>query len=169
MVGDNYGLGSKRTEELQAACERIQAKECLVLDLDELQDNPKLWWKKDAIIPVVKSWVSTWKADAIITFDHDGVSGHINHRAVSKAITYVSCLLRKSTDNLQRTRCSKRCIPTDIYAKDCAHFLPTTEIYWHSRSSFYMSQVLLPYSSSYFVSIWRFVFIRSRKLERIRG
>jgi len=38
------------------------------------------------IVPIVKSWVSNWKADAVITFDHGGISGHINHRAVSTAI-----------------------------------------------------------------------------------
>jgi N-acetylglucosaminylphosphatidylinositol deacetylase len=62
------------------------AKECVVLDREELKDSPKLWWKKDVILPVVKSWISNWKADAVITFDHGGISGHINHRSVSAAI-----------------------------------------------------------------------------------
>ena len=73
----------------KSRCKRMNAKECMVLDRDELKDNPKLWWKKDTIIPIVKSWVSNWKADAVITFDRQGISGHVNHRAVSVAIAYV--------------------------------------------------------------------------------
>jgi N-acetylglucosaminylphosphatidylinositol deacetylase len=30
--------------------------------------------------------VEKWKADAVITFDNGGISGHINHKAVSSAI-----------------------------------------------------------------------------------
>lgn len=89
-----------REKELQTACERINAKECLVLDKDDLKDNPKIWWKQDAIISVVNSWVTKWKADAIITFDAGGVSGHINHRAVSSAITQVLFPLNTNSNHV---------------------------------------------------------------------
>jgi LmbE family N-acetylglucosaminyl deacetylase len=77
------------------------------LDKPELQDNPKVWWDEDAITAVVKEYVAKWKVDVvsifhpksgdglltlggqILTFDSGGVSGHINHRAVSAAVRYV--------------------------------------------------------------------------------
>ena len=89
--------------ELKAACLRIGAKQCIVLDREDIRDNPKIWWDQEIVQTIVKSWVSKWSADAVrhkwvhdafrnshilqvITFDLGGVSGHINHRAVSAAI-----------------------------------------------------------------------------------
>ena len=51
-----------------------------------LQDNPKLWWDTDLIAKIVEEYVKRWQIDAIITFDDGGVSGHINHRAVSAGV-----------------------------------------------------------------------------------
>jgi len=84
--GNNYGLGDTRKNELKEACERIGAKECEVLDRQDLKDSPTLWWDQAVLTPIITSWVAKWKADAVITFDAGGVSGHINHRAVSAAI-----------------------------------------------------------------------------------
>ena len=75
------------------------------MDEAELQDNPKVWWDEDAIISIVKKYVKKWNTDLvcilllfrlvrftdslqIITFDSGGISGHINHRAVSAAVRY---------------------------------------------------------------------------------
>ena len=51
-----------------------------------MQDNPKIWWDQDLITNIVQSKIKEWQVDAILTFDSGGVSGHINHRAVSAAI-----------------------------------------------------------------------------------
>lgn len=80
----------------------IAEDRCEALDRGELQDNPKQWWNETAIIIAVKEYVEKWTIDAvsamsgmelamltfvqIITFDHGGISGHINHRAVSSAV-----------------------------------------------------------------------------------
>jgi len=57
-----------------------------------LQDNPKLWWDTDLIAKTVEEYVKKWKIDAIITFDDGGVSGHINHRAVSSGVRFTPFL-----------------------------------------------------------------------------
>lgn len=87
--------------ELKAACLRIGAKQCMVLDREDIRDNPKIWWDQEIVQTVAESWISKWNADAVrqklaapsethflqvITFDSGGVSGHINHRALSAAI-----------------------------------------------------------------------------------
>lgn len=83
----------------------IAEDRCQALNQSELQDNPKEWWNETAIITAVKEYIEKWKIDAvripsgkhiqvltiltslkIITFDHGGISGHINHRAVSSAV-----------------------------------------------------------------------------------
>jgi N-acetylglucosaminylphosphatidylinositol deacetylase len=58
----------------------------LTTNIRALQDNPKVWWDTDLIAKVVEEYVKRWKVDAIITFDDGGVSGHINHRAVSAGV-----------------------------------------------------------------------------------
>ncbi|KAL7895904.1 putative N-acetylglucosaminyl phosphatidylinositol de-N-acetylase [Trichoderma sp. SZMC 28014] len=88
-TGNNYGLGETRKQELKGSCSalRINPSRCEALDHPSLQDNPKVWWDTDLIKSKVKEYVDKWEVDAIITFDEGGVSGHINHRAVSAAVS----------------------------------------------------------------------------------
>ncbi|KAG6009074.1 hypothetical protein E4U43_000056 [Claviceps pusilla] len=88
-TGNNYGLGELRKKELLGSCEAlgIDTTRCVALDHPDLQDNPKVWWDENKIKPILKEYIKKWKIDAIITFDEGGVSGHINHRAVSSAVT----------------------------------------------------------------------------------
>ncbi|KAK9236482.1 N-acetylglucosaminyl-phosphatidylinositol de-N-acetylase [Lipomyces kononenkoae] len=92
-TGNNYGLGETRKQELLGSCKAlgIDQSRCVALDHPQLQDDPKVWWETSVIQPIVEDYVRKWDIDAIITFDSGGVSGHINHRAVSAAIsTYVA-------------------------------------------------------------------------------
>lgn len=103
ISGNNYGLGDTRKKELLEACKTLgvtRDDRCVVLDhkytlsicLTEnrlLQDNPKVWWDTDLVAKTVEEYVKKWKIDAIITFDDGGVSGHINHRAVSAGVRFL--------------------------------------------------------------------------------
>jgi N-acetylglucosaminylphosphatidylinositol deacetylase len=105
MIGNNYGLGKTRKAEIKAACEVLgitRKDRCLVFDhtyfslpstialkTSDLPDHPEEWWDTDTIAKVVEKVVKRWKIDAIITFDDYGVSGHINHRAVSAGVRYI--------------------------------------------------------------------------------
>jgi hypothetical protein len=51
--------------ELKAACLRIGAKQCMVLDREDIKDNPKTWWDQEVVQTVTKSWISKWNADAV--------------------------------------------------------------------------------------------------------
>ncbi|OAA34143.1 N-acetylglucosaminyl phosphatidylinositol deacetylase [Metarhizium rileyi] len=88
-TGNNYGLGETRRKELLGSCEAlgIDTSRCVALDHPDLQDNPKVWWEEAKIKSILKEYIEKWNIDAIITFDEGGVSGHINHRAVSSAVT----------------------------------------------------------------------------------
>lgn len=87
-TGNNYGIGATRQKELQEACARlgITGDRCVVLNRDDIQDNPKEWWPENIVYGIVEFYVRKWNVDAIVTFDHGGISGHINHRAVSAAV-----------------------------------------------------------------------------------
>lgn len=67
------------------------------LIIRDLQDNPKVWWDTDLIAKIVEEYVKRWKIDAIITFDDGGVSGHINHRAVSAGVRLAPSMPRLAT------------------------------------------------------------------------
>ncbi|OBT50408.1 hypothetical protein VE04_08251 [Pseudogymnoascus sp. 24MN13] len=88
-TGNNTGIGETRKEELRGSCESlgIDLARCVALDEAELQDNPTVWWNTDLIQSIVTEYVHKWDIDAILTFDSGGISGHINHRAVSAAIS----------------------------------------------------------------------------------
>ncbi|KAK3322680.1 putative deacetylase LmbE-like domain-containing protein [Apodospora peruviana] len=88
-TGNNYGIGDKRRHELIGSCKSLGIKEqrCVAMDHAALQDNPTVWWDTDLIEAIVDEHVKKWQIDAIITFDSGGVSGHINHRAVSAAVS----------------------------------------------------------------------------------
>ncbi|KAL2156633.1 hypothetical protein VTH82DRAFT_1378 [Thermothelomyces myriococcoides] len=89
-TGNNYGLGGTRAQELQGSCKvlGIHQERCIVLDHPELQDDPRVWWNTDLIEALVQEHVNKWEVDVILTFDEGGVSGHMNHRAVSAAVSH---------------------------------------------------------------------------------
>ncbi|EGG05093.1 uncharacterized protein MELLADRAFT_116860 [Melampsora larici-populina 98AG31] len=89
--GNADGLGLKRTREMRASCWAfgIISDHCIVIDHPELPDSMSVWWPEDKIAEFVKLYVELWKIDLVITFDHHGVSGHANHRAIAAAISRI--------------------------------------------------------------------------------
>ncbi|KAL3256174.1 hypothetical protein ABHI18_007786 [Aspergillus niger] len=88
-TGDYHGQGDIRKGEIERSCAAlgIPSDRCVVLEHGALQDNPKKWWRQDVIQDIVAHYVHMWKVDLkIYTFDDGGVSGHINHRAVSAGV-----------------------------------------------------------------------------------
>jgi len=87
--GDHYGIGDTRRKELKGSCHELGVADenCEVLNLEDVQDDPKNWWPEDRLIQVISPYIERWSPDVIITFDSGGVSGHINHRAVSASLT----------------------------------------------------------------------------------
>ena len=83
-----------------------------------LQDNPKVWWDTDLVAKTVEEYVKKWKIDAIITFDDGGVSGHINHRAVSAGVRFYLLLyliLIKDTMRYQKHLSSQHIELTTVF------------------------------------------------------
>ncbi|PLW43018.1 hypothetical protein PCANC_10038 [Puccinia coronata f. sp. avenae] len=90
--GNAEGLGIKRTREMKASCEAfgIPSTACIVLDHPGLPDSMSVWWPEATIAECVKRYVELWDIDAIITFDHHGVSGHANHRAIATTLSQLA-------------------------------------------------------------------------------
>lgn len=86
--GNNYGLGDVRGKELLGSCAQFNVPEerCVHLDEPDIQDNPTVWWPTDRIASLIGKYADQWGIDTIFTFDDGGISGHINHRAVSASV-----------------------------------------------------------------------------------
>jgi N-acetylglucosaminylphosphatidylinositol deacetylase len=95
--GNHVGLGTVRALELYGSCRalNIPKEHCISLDLPHIQDNPKVWWSEQELIPIINEYINKWSIDLLITFDDKGISGHMNHRAIASAIR----LLTKNKTN----------------------------------------------------------------------
>jgi N-acetylglucosaminylphosphatidylinositol deacetylase len=56
-----------------------------IIDDPEMQDGMKIQWPIDKVKTLIQQYVDKHQIQGVITFDDYGVSGHINHRAVSEA------------------------------------------------------------------------------------
>ena len=65
--GNHYGKGSVRQMELRASCAALGVWEehCDVLDIPELQDDPKVFWPHEKIKEVVNEYVLRWSIDTV--------------------------------------------------------------------------------------------------------
>lgn len=86
--GNHAGLGDRRARELHGSCRmlNIPQERCISLDLPQMQDNPQVWWSEQELMPIIDEYVKKWSIDLLISFDHGGISGHINHRAVGSTV-----------------------------------------------------------------------------------
>ncbi|CAI5492977.1 unnamed protein product, partial [Closterium sp. Naga37s-1] len=87
--GNAEGLGSTRRAELKAAAASLGiAQQCVeVVDHPQLQDGMDQSWPSDVIAALVTDFVKRHRIQTLLTFDYWGVSGHPNHRAISRALS----------------------------------------------------------------------------------
>ncbi|KAJ3258167.1 hypothetical protein HK103_003985 [Boothiomyces macroporosus] len=85
-VGNDQGLGKTREKELIKSCSILGIKNVLSTDDPELQDGMQIDWKADAVLKHFNKYVSEHNISTVITFDHLGISGHINHRKIHTAL-----------------------------------------------------------------------------------
>lgn len=67
MLGNHYGKGDIRKNEVKGACAvlGIHKDHCDVLDMQDLQDNPDRAWPRETVGAIVREYVSRWDADAV--------------------------------------------------------------------------------------------------------
>ncbi|KAI9140840.1 putative deacetylase LmbE-like domain-containing protein [Paraphysoderma sedebokerense] len=89
-IGNHESLGPVRRKELVASCKElgIHENDVFVVDHPELQDNPKTLWSASLTSRMIEEYVQKLNIDCIITFDHGGVSGHLNHISIRNAISH---------------------------------------------------------------------------------
>ncbi|XP_041376927.1 N-acetylglucosaminyl-phosphatidylinositol de-N-acetylase-like [Gigantopelta aegis] len=90
--GNFYKQGEVRKLELLACCKilGIPPDNVELLDISSLPDNPDVDWNVKILCQNIEHFSKHVDANAIFTFDKDGVSNHRNHKALYNAIRNLS-------------------------------------------------------------------------------
>ncbi|XP_047664961.1 N-acetylglucosaminyl-phosphatidylinositol de-N-acetylase isoform X2 [Tachysurus fulvidraco] len=99
-LGNYYNQGAQRKEELFGSCEvlGIPAHRVTIIDNKELQDDPKTEWSISLTAPLILKHITTYSINLVLTFDEGGVSGHANHIAIYKSLSYLAFVGRLPED-----------------------------------------------------------------------
>uniref|UniRef100_A0A8R1HZM9 N-acetylglucosaminylphosphatidylinositol deacetylase n=1 Tax=Caenorhabditis japonica TaxID=281687 RepID=A0A8R1HZM9_CAEJA len=78
--------GKIRARELSVAASKlgISASDVTCLDYDDFEDGDQ--WNRNALCHIIMRHVEVLAADAVISFDAHGVSGHHNHASCFEAL-----------------------------------------------------------------------------------
>ncbi|CAN7938559.1 unnamed protein product [Ixodes hexagonus] len=134
-IGDYYKRGKERKEELHSSCRTlgIRSDNIIIVQHSNMPDDPDCVWSSGLVGRIVQKYIKCLSVDAVITFDHFGVSGHPNHVATHKGIVD---LLRKGrippeckvfaleSVNKLRKYCSLLDVPLSYVLSDHAYVLP---------------------------------------------
>lgn len=90
--GNYYKQGTRRKNELldSAATLGIAASQVFMIDHKELQDDPKAEWSISLTSSLILKHIQRHSINVVLTFDGSGVSGHVNHIAIYKALSYLA-------------------------------------------------------------------------------
>lgn len=86
--GNFYHQGSERKEELRSSCCSlgIPSENLIIVQHSNMPDDPECMWNSNLVGRIVQKYVKCLCVDSVITFDHSGVSGHLNHIAIHKGV-----------------------------------------------------------------------------------
>jgi len=151
LSNGNYdGLGIQREEELRKAAGIISDEiQVTVLDDSKLQDGPKQTWSKYYIATILNNFLVKLlsvsdktsqknlreydfgkKKVVIVTFDNEGVSGHINHIHTHFGAVYFHARMKKIQQEQlsQRKNQARQSSPQSQTAKFQDKFVSSVEI-----------------------------------------
>lgn len=95
-TGDAYNLGVKRKQELWDACSiiGIPSSNITLYKNQHLPDDPNIMWEENLVANLILNQIEIIQADVVITFDEEGVSGHLNHCSLFYAVALL-CLQKR--------------------------------------------------------------------------
>lgn len=89
LSNGNYDKkGHLRRAELWSSSQVLlmRPENVTMCNVTELQDDPNVEWKAQAIARIIKRYVVSLGIETIVTFDQDGVSRHSNHCQIYYAV-----------------------------------------------------------------------------------
>ncbi|EJF57393.1 LmbE-like protein [Dichomitus squalens LYAD-421 SS1] len=99
-VGNADGLGDIRRRELSASLDVLGIAEGKrwVIDTPELQDNFTAVWDAQVIADAIRPYVLKHNINTILTFDHHGISSHLNHISLPHGAAHFLTTLPSSAE-----------------------------------------------------------------------
>ncbi|KAJ6466898.1 LmbE-like protein [Mycena sanguinolenta] len=96
-VGNADGLGPIRKFELESSLDLlgVDTDKRLIVDHPDLQDNFTEYWDAQVIASVLKPYVLENRINTILTFDHQGISGHPNHKSLPAGVKQLMSTLKE--------------------------------------------------------------------------
>ncbi|KAF8635369.1 hypothetical protein AX15_000374 [Amanita polypyramis BW_CC] len=90
-TGNADSLGEVRKQELHGSLDTLGVKpdRRWIVDHPQLQDNITQYWAADVIADVLRPYVFQHKIDTILTFDHQGISSHPNHKSLPDGVKHL--------------------------------------------------------------------------------
>ncbi|KAG8200237.1 hypothetical protein JTE90_025013 [Oedothorax gibbosus] len=90
--GGFYNESKTRKKELRQSCITlgIPSGNLIIIEHSYLPDNPHKKWSRIRVSEIVFKYIRHLSANVVISFDQCGVSGHLNHIAVSNALEYLN-------------------------------------------------------------------------------
>ncbi|KAK9803804.1 hypothetical protein WJX73_001126 [Symbiochloris irregularis] len=87
-TGNFRGKGALRVAELSKAAAALQIgpSHLTVIDDERIQDGHHAEWDADQVQQIIAEEVLRRDVDWVVTFDRDGVYGHLNHKACYHAV-----------------------------------------------------------------------------------
>ncbi|XP_069767352.1 N-acetylglucosaminyl-phosphatidylinositol de-N-acetylase [Narcine bancroftii] len=87
-TGNFYNQGEVRKKELLQSCAvlGIPPYHVTILDHRDLPDHPGVQWNPELIAELILRYIKMHQINLVMTFDENGVSGHVNHSALYYAI-----------------------------------------------------------------------------------
>ncbi|CAL4167242.1 unnamed protein product, partial [Meganyctiphanes norvegica] len=129
--GNHYGQGKVRQQELWNSCLKlgVQKENIYLFRCDDLPDDPSIVWPTVHTANLINQYIHALDIDMVVTFDLNGVSGHVNHQAVYSSVQHLveEDLLPEEceaysvdTVNIFRKYCSFIDVPLSYALSSCA-------------------------------------------------
>lgn len=88
--GNYKGLGKLREAELGKAVQYLGLEGYRVVDDSLLQDGKNANWSQNVVSQYIQEEIHNHRITHVISFDPNGITGHPNHQAISRAIIELS-------------------------------------------------------------------------------
>ncbi|KAJ8342887.1 hypothetical protein SKAU_G00328150 [Synaphobranchus kaupii] len=142
--GNYYNQGVHRQRELCDSCAvlGIPSSQVTIIDCKELPDDPNIEWNIHTIASFVLKQVTASSINLVLTFDGRGVSGHGNHIAIYRSLSYLAstgeipdgcCVLSLQTVNVIRKYLSVLELPISWLCRSDVSFLIGSEEYKQAK------------------------------------
>ncbi|PFH49579.1 hypothetical protein AMATHDRAFT_86365 [Amanita thiersii Skay4041] len=86
--GDAEGLGETRKRELEGSLDvlGVGPEHRRLVNHPQLRDNMTVYWSSDVIADLIRPYVVEHNITTILTFDHEGISSHPNHKSIPDGV-----------------------------------------------------------------------------------